>query len=87
MFISYFHLFNYLFVSECNFFNAPFITKAVWDTMLVSGIGQSSHRLLCLLIAGQCKTVLLAETLLCEGKNQYTLILFPSRICFFLAVK
>lgn len=86
-FISYFHLFNYLFLGECIFFFQGHIhykkkgSGAIWDAMLVSDIGQSSHRLLLLLLVGQCTRALLSETHLCESKNQFMLILFPSRVC------
>lgn len=53
------------------FFNATFTTnkKSYWDVVLVNDISQRSHRLLLLLLVGQCTIVLLSETLWCEGKN------------------
>lgn len=85
MFISYFHYSTICSLVNAIFFlNATFITnrkKSYWAAMLASGTGQSSHRLLLLLLVGQCTIILLSETLLCEGKNQHMLILFPSRNC------
>lgn len=74
----------FFFFGECNyfFFNVTKDKKSHLDATLVVGISQSIHRLLLLLLLGQCVTVLLSETLLSEGKNQCTLTLLPPRICF-----
>lgn len=68
------------------FFSRPHSLKkkgrAIWDAMLVSNISQSSHRLLLLLLVGQCTKALLSKMLLYEGKNQFVLIFFLFRVYF-----